>query len=794
MDEAALQLLLLGPMQLSIAGEPVSGLVSVKANALLAYLAAERRPCLRSELASLLWSDLPEEDARRNLRVEIARLRSYLAPYLLFTRHDAQLNPAAAFQVDLYQLEDLLTALQNQAHLPAVSQLIDAAALYRGDFLGGFQVRSAPLFDEWLLVERERQRQSAFTLLDKLVEVSIRQQAWKTGLSAARKILSIDNWREESHRQLMLLLAMSGDRSAALAQFEAARRILVQELGIEPGAETLDLYQRIKNGEVASPAEATVAVRFETPPPHNLPAPTTPFVGRKTELKQLDDLFADPGCRLLTLTGPGGTGKTRLALEFCWKLATTPGTPFVDGIYLIPLAAINDPGLLVSTMSDVLKIPGSGSLEPQEQLVSYLRDRQMLLILDNFEQLAETAPTLVEILHRAPGVKLLITSRHQLDLYEEWVFPVEGMLYPPEDDLANWQDYNAVQLFQNRALRVNLRFSMEQNRACIIRVCQLVEGLPLGIELAAAWVHGLPCENISRLIEQNLSLPENQVRNIPARQRSLQAVFQYSWDLLAEDEQRSLARMSVFQGGFTLHSAEGAAEARPRLLASLAAKSLLRFTPGGRYEMHRLLQSFSEEKLTSTEREAGQAAHCQYFASLLSNCAQDFAGPKETQVIDEISAEISNIRAAWQWLVVRIAQFNRSESSNLEVHRVDGAIHPEPERILSAQKLVQGGRNPFFTGSKHDGDSRIRRHAGGNPGPFHPRDGLPGTSQAQPRPGAKQNRPYPNYKKPASALPVCGQSRTGRCLAQPGTDRAAYRVARRGRRVLQAQLGHLPGT
>ena len=653
MEEPKLELLLLGPLQISIAGKAVPGLISLKAKALLAYLAVERHPIPRSTLAGLLWSDLLEADARRNLRVEISKLRRLLDPYLAFTHQDGSLRPDDLVQVDLYEFEDHLSAVQGRAFTASQSQLIKVASLYRADFLSGIQVRGAPLFEEWLVLERERLRQAALTLLDRLVETAIQQRDWEGGLLAARKSLSIDNLREKSHRQLINLLALSGDRPAALTQFEATRRILVQELGIEPGADTLALYQRVKAGDISAPAPPGPAVTFDPPPlPHNLPAPTTSFVGRETELEHLGELFTSPDCRLLTLTGPGGIGKTRLAQEICWKLVGSAGVQFKNGIYAIPLSAVQDGSLLHAAIADALKLPGSS--DPRQQLIQYLSDKQLLLVLDNFEQLTDVAPELVEMLQRAPGVKLLVTSRHQLNLYEEWVFEVGGMPYPMPSDLSGWQNYTAIQLFQQRARRVNLRFSLEDNRECIISLCRILEGLPLGIELASAWVHALPCQNIVQLIEANLSLPDHHIHNLPSRQRSLQAVFQYSWDLLSEEEQRGLARLTVFYGGFTVQAAESVAEAPPRLLASLVAKSLLRFSPDGRYEMHSLLHAFAAEKLVSPDRAETQAAHSRYYAQFLTDCAQDFSGIKEAQVIAGIAAEIGNIRAGWQWALAYV--------------------------------------------------------------------------------------------------------------------------------------------
>ena len=371
MQESGLELLLLGTLQISTAGKPLSGLVSLKAKALLAYLAAERHPVPRSTLAGLLWSDLPEEDARRNLRVEISKLRRFLDPYLVLTHHEALFRPGTTCRVDLYEFQDHLEAASTRLPAFTPEQFRKVVNLHRGDFLSGLLVRGAPLFEEWLVLERERLRQAALVLLDRLVEAAVQQGDLESGLLAARKSLAIENWREQSHRQLMNLLALSGDRPAALAQFEATRRLLVQELGIEPSLETLALYQRIKAGELSPPAATQTAAQLDALPlPHNLPAPTSSFVGRAAELEQLDDLLKDPACRLVTLTGPGGMGKTRLALEFCWKLASTAGAPFKDGIYLISLSAVQDENLLHAALADSLKLPGAP--DPRQQLIRYL--------------------------------------------------------------------------------------------------------------------------------------------------------------------------------------------------------------------------------------------------------------------------------------------------------------------------------------------------------------------------------------------------------------------------------------
>lgn len=653
MAQLPVELRLLGSFQLTLHGKPLSGLVSGKAKALLAYLALEGGMCERSRLAGLLWSDLSEEDARRNLRVEIAKLRHWLEPYLQITHTQVGLNPGNPLWLDVRLFEEQAARLASLPIGQRVASAQAAAEVYRGELLSGFQVRAAPLFEEWLVIRRERLRQVALDTLDALMLAAERQQDWKSGLLAARQSLAIDPWRELSHSQLMLFLARSGDRTAALVQFESARRILTQELGIEPGAALLAVYQQIKSGQLDPTPHSELPAAAGVGIPHNLPAATTAFVGRQSELEQLNGLSADPAVRLVTLTGAGGAGKTRLALEFAWQQTRRAERRFADGIWFVALETISEPDLLPVTLANALGLSLSGAQPPLAQIIRQVQTRRLLLVLDNFEQLSQAAPLLVELLKAAPGLVCVVTARQPLELYEEWVFPVEGMAYPPDAGDPDWQAYPAVQLFIQRARRANLRFAPAENRAWIIRVCQIVDGLPLGIELAAAWALALPCEQIYRLIEQNLALPEVATRNLAPRQRSLRAILQSAWDLLPVEQQQTLRRISVFRGGFNALAAEQVSGAPLRLLAGLAGKSLLRHTPDGRYQLHVLLQAYAAEHLLEPEQTEMRAAHSRYFGGWLQSYAAEIGAPGEAATIEALGAEISNLRQGWQWALAQ---------------------------------------------------------------------------------------------------------------------------------------------
>jgi predicted ATPase len=278
-------------------------------------------------------------------------------------------------------------------------------------------------------------------------------------------------------------------------------------------------------------------------PPHNLPAQPTPFVGRDKELAEIADRLGDPACRLLTLIGPGGIGKSRLALQ----AAATHLEPFRDGVYFAPLASLSSIEFLVSRLADALKFAFYGQESPKSQLLNYLREKSLLLLIDNFEHLLEGAPLLEEILMIAPGVKILVTSRERLHLQWEWILEIEGLEFPESEEVERVENYSAIRLFQQTARRLHARFSLANEKTAVVQICRLVEGMPLAIELAAAWVRAMPCAEIARQIEHNLDLLSQPVQHIPERHRGVRAVLEHSWHILSNEERNVFMKLSVFQ-------------------------------------------------------------------------------------------------------------------------------------------------------------------------------------------------------------------------------------------------------
>lgn len=382
---------------------------------------------------------------------------------------------------------------------------------------------------------------------------------------------------------------------------------------------------------------------------HNLPSQLTPFMGRERELREISDLLFSPTCRLLTLVGPGGIGKTRMALE----LAAQHRESFAHGVFLVSLQSVRSADLLVPAIADAIQVPLSGSEDQHIQLLTHLHDRHMLLILDNFEHLLDGAGLLTAIISSALDAKLLVTSREVLNLQEEWLYPVQGLDFPYDSRSDDAESYSAVQLFIERARRVRRDFSFADERASVVQICQLVEGMPLAVELAASWTKALPCATIVSEIQRRLDFLATSLRNVPERHRSMQAVFDQSWNLLNVTEQDVFKRLSVFRGGFRHAAAIQVAGATLPVLAALVDKSLLRQEVDGRYQIHELLRQYGEDRLreSSTEVTHVQDRHCSYYTGLLAALHTDMTGGRQQESTAEAAAELENIRTAWQWAV-----------------------------------------------------------------------------------------------------------------------------------------------
>lgn len=719
-----LNISLLGSLQIKLDRSPLTDFATDKARALLVYLTVESdRPHRREALAGLLWPDQPERKANQNLRQALLHLRQAIGEgkrgrvFLCVTRDAIQINPDADCLLDVSAFTSLIETCKPHRHRrlstcrPCLQRLAQAVELYRGDFLEQFSLSDSAAFEEWVVLKREWLHRQAVEALAYLSDDCERRGDLAQAREYTWRQVKLEPWREEAHRQLMRLLALDGQRSAALAQYQVCRRTLLQELNVEPTSETAALYEQIKAGEPGGKGTGKQKSRGDL-----LPHAPTPFVGREQELAELAELLVNPDCRLVTIVGPGGIGKTRLAL----RAAQDQVGAFAHGVRFVPLVSLSSHEFVAPTLADALGFSFEGRHDPQAQLVQHLRDKEMLLVLDSLEHVLESSDLLAEILKHAPRVMVLATSRERLNLQEEWVYEVVGLKYPASpltslltegESEETLESYSAITLFRQRARQAQQRFEISKSEAPhVTRICQLVEGMPLGIELAAAGVTLRSCAEIAQTIEHNLDVLTTMLRNVPERHRSMRATLDYSWSLLTEQEQRFLARLSVFRGGFEAEAGEQVAGVTLAALAALVDKSLLRRDAAGRFELHELVRQYAAEK--PPDATPVQNQHCVYYAAYLHQREQALHGEGQKATVEAIHAEIENVRATWRravdqrmeqaldqsleslhWFYDMQSWFQEAEAVFGQAAQVVEALsgRPKADRLLGRLLAAQGG-------------------------------------------------------------------------------------------------------
>ncbi len=538
--------------------------------------------------------------------------------------------------------------------------------LYGGRFLDQFFLSDSAAFEEWALLTRERLHRRALRALIHLADYHERRAAYDQAQQPVWRLLELDPWREASHRQLMRVLALGGQRSAALMQYATCRRILADELGVAPEEETTALYTRIQRGaDVASPGAAR--------PADNLAAhtPPTPLIGRDTELVQIADRLEQRDCRLLTLVGPGGIGKTRLALQAAADLHMS----FRDGVTFVALAPLHAAEFVAPAIAGALGFVFHGPADPKAQLLAYLRAKDMLLVLDNVEQMLDAAPLISELLATNPDLTILATGRSPLHVRGEHQFPVPPLRLP---DLAQLPDvrrltqYAAVALFVARAQAVQPAFQMTAVTApTVAMICTRLDGLPLAIELAAARSNLFPPAALLARLHSPLAVLTGGAHNLPARQQTIRATIDWSYHLLDAGEQRLFARLAVFVGGCTVEAVEavcadvglseiGSDNPTSTIqnmldgLASLLDKNLLQYIeePDGepRFVLLETIRAYALERLDmSGEAEAVRRQHTDYYLALAEAAAPQLHGAEQRVWLDRLDAEHGNLRAALAW-------------------------------------------------------------------------------------------------------------------------------------------------
>lgn len=623
-----IEIRLLGEFSLSYDGELIE-LRSSRLQSLLAYLILHNSaPQRREYVAFALWPDVDETKARRNLRQLLYRLRKTfprMDQLLQITRQTLHWSPSVSTRVDAVAFR---TASKTAT---SIDELQTAIGYYTGTLLPAG-------YDEWLLREREHLRLNYLNTLEALIVRLEQAERYEDAIPYARRLIADEPLREGTYRRLMRLYAGCGDRAGALRVYRECTRVLQTELGIEPSEATQVLYDELVR---TVPAAQT---------PNNLPTHPTPFVGRSVELAEVAELLEEPDCRLLTIAGPGGIGKTRLALQAAREQLDS----FPDGVYVVPLAAVAEADALVPAIADAIDVPIRSTTDIRRDLFRYLRDKHMLLVLDNVEQLIDAATDLLlDLLESTNYLVVLVTSRERLRLRWEWRFALEGLRLPNEQSVA-LLDSSAVRLFQEVARRADHRFVLTDEIApAVARVCYLTAGMPLAIELAASLVSDHPCDELATRIADTTDVLATEMRDMPARHRSVRATFEYSWSRLTPALQAAYRRLSVFRGGFTQHAAESVAGVSQNALAALVDRSFLHEDGQGRYSQHPLLQQFAAEYLAqyADEKYETSRAHCKFYINFAATHAEDLNSMQHREALALLSRDVENVRAGWMWAV-----------------------------------------------------------------------------------------------------------------------------------------------
>ena len=591
-----------------------------KQRALLAFLLLHANQAVpRDRLIEVLWGDDPPARAANALQVHVHGVRNLLGRDRLETRGNAYVLRVEPGELDLERFEELVRQARSADDLAARIELLRPAL----ELWGG-----SPLSDlaeePFARNESVRLEEARVAALELRIEAELALGHHDGLVAELETLVAAHPYRERLRAQLMLALYRAGRQADALAAFQQARRALVDELGIDPGRELQDLERAILRQDpalIVEPADLRARRR--------LPAPATTLIGRRQEVAEVCELLAG-GTRLVTLTGPGGTGKTRVALQAAYDLAER----FADGVAFVELAALRDPELVLAEIAGSLEV--SDGRDAHAALAAHLRERNALLVIDNFEQVDEAAPALTSLLGEAPKLKLLVTSRRPLRVYGEHEFPVAPLAL----------DEEAVPLFLERARASGRSLQPSWD---VREICRRLDCLPLAIELVAARARELTPVEMRALLGSRLELASAGPRDLPARQQTLRATIEWSYELLEANERRLFAALGVFAGGSTKEAAAAVCDGDPPILAALAERSLL-VRQGERFVMLETIREYALEQLGQEHDEAAvRRRHAAYFVELAVRAQPELKGAEAAAALARLDADQDNLRAALDW-------------------------------------------------------------------------------------------------------------------------------------------------
>lgn len=643
----------------------------VKVRALFAYLVLHvNQPISREQLAHLFWGSDNIKLSRTNLRTALKRLRQSLAPVFVDHPEDEVLQATrSSIQLCLSSQQHWVDVLEfsqcmersaaypqrewwcRSQCVPFLERMVD---LYRGNFLSELNVLEHEPWQEWLLPLQFRYSSQVQLALEALTNRALMIDDYERTLSVSEQHLLIEPCAESAYRHRMRAYALSGSPEKALAVYEECVQVLREQLDVEPSEETMLLYQKIRSNKSLSEPKVAGAL--------HLPAEHTPFMGRKQHLRELKSLLLDPELRWITIVGPGGIGKTRLSLRCAHDLAHV----FLHGARFVSLAEIEPhlqgrdhlDDLLATAVAQSLPFSFHEQTSLKAQLWNYLQDKEMLLVMDNFEHLLEAAEFLKELLEHAPQINLVVTSRQPLEYQSEYLFHLEGLDTSEQTQTAHGntilQLCEAVQLFEERVQRVQKTFHMDASIHPTIRqICQALEGHPLGIEIAAYWVTRRKPQEVLDILEQDAASLAITWQDLPPRHRNLDALFEGTWQLLPEQERDELSMLSVFRGEFSEEAAAAVLSGSTDSLPTFVQQCLLQRTSTGRYWMHVLLRQFFSHKLEANPelQERARRLHGQHYLHWIMSITPQLYTEARKENLEHMNQELDNLRQAWQWAV-----------------------------------------------------------------------------------------------------------------------------------------------
>ncbi|MDF1519162.1 MAG: BTAD domain-containing putative transcriptional regulator [Brevefilum sp.] len=640
----------LGGIRVELGGETIN-FSRYKALALLVFLAVSGERSSREFLATMFWPENTQTRALANLRQAIWDIQCSLGENgLEVSRESLQLTPGDNISIDVSEIHDLLEKVKKHGHPSGnvceqcLDNLKQASLLFNGDFLAGFNLKDSPEFDNWQYFQKEELNREISGVYNQLVDWYSEKQDFDQAIYFARRWLQLDELNENAHRALMRLYSAKGQRNAAIRQYLSCVGLLEQQLKISPEGITTELYEMIRSGTLelkTEPKESQPLTRSK------LPAQVTPFVGRIDEVARLSQLLLGADTRLLTILAPGGMGKSRLAIEIARKLMSH----FSDGILFVPLAPLETSEMFISYFANAIGYLRVGGQPLNQQLMDYFQEKSMLLVLDNLEHLTTMSDWIRDLLAISPNLKILATSRIPLNIKAEARFHLKGLNFPEEGTTEDFSTFSAVKLFLRSSQRVKPLFIPAMDDWQYIgEICRLVEGMPLAIEMAASWMEMLSLSEIVKEIRRGLAFFETDFCDIPARQRSLYAVFDYSWKKIDKKEREQFSQLTIFRGGFTREAAERIVGISLRQLVKFVNRSILNRTPEDRFEIHELLRQYGFEKLQANlvSYQNLITRYAEYYSRKMGGWQEDLKTGKLRQAMIKISDDFENIRHAWE--------------------------------------------------------------------------------------------------------------------------------------------------